>query len=229
MMKEKIYDFIANTGMKFLLKFFPEYFAKEPVKPTDRFIEYPFIFRNLPKPPAKILDVGCAGSYFPLILSSLGYDVWGVDIREYAILKCITFNNFRFIKEDITKCSSQNNFFDIITAISTVEHIGLGGRYGNYEDNIADHKALVEMKRILKPGGSILLTVPYGKPTVLEPYCKIYDKQGILRLTDGLHIEREEYARLDSRGDWYMCSEQDAAKVNCSPGYYALGLFRIEK
>ena len=65
--KEKFYNFIAGAGMKIVQAIFPEYFAKEPVRPTDRYIEYPFVLKNISKPPKRILDVGCSGSMFPLL------------------------------------------------------------------------------------------------------------------------------------------------------------------
>lgn len=60
-MKEKIYKIVSTAGIKALTKIFPEHFAKEPLKPTDRYIEYPFVIRNLSEPPAKVLAVGCKG------------------------------------------------------------------------------------------------------------------------------------------------------------------------
>jgi len=144
--KELIYNFSSKFGIGVFRRVFPEYFAKEPLKPTDRYIEYPFVIRNLPKPPAKVLDVGCSGSCFPLLLTGFGYDVFGVDVREYAIINKMKFSNFHFIKEDIRKNYFSDNYFDAVIAISTVEHIGLFGRYGMDDDLGGDKQAVAEMK-----------------------------------------------------------------------------------
>jgi len=96
-----VYRIVSRLGISLLRRLFPEYFAKEPLAPTDRYIEYPFIIRNLPKPPAKVLDVGCSGSFFPLLLASFGYDTYGIDIRNYPILNKLKFKNFTFVKGDI--------------------------------------------------------------------------------------------------------------------------------
>ena len=111
-MKKQIYNLIAHSGIWFFNKFFPEYFAVEPLNPTDRHIEYPFIIENLPPPPAKILDVGCSGSLFPLILESLKYETYGIDIREYS-----SPDRFFFTKGNICISPFKNDFFDIIKIV----------------------------------------------------------------------------------------------------------------
>lgn len=228
-MKEKIYKIIAKAGIRTLTKIFPEYFAKEPLKPTERYVEYPFVIRNLPKPPAKVLDVGCAGSFSPLLLASFGYETSGIDIREYAIINKIKFNNFQFLKEDIRKTSFPDNYFDAITAVSTVEHIGLSGRHGSNEDPDGDKNAFLEMKRILKPKGMILLTVPYGQARVIRPYHKIYDRNQLNRFISGLVIEKEEYYMQDPKDDWYQCSRKEAAGVKAKRDRSSLCLLRLVK
>ena len=228
-MKEALYNLISRTGVRALSKVFPEYFAREPLKPTDRYIEYPFLIRNLPKPPARVLDVGCAGSFFPLLLASFGYEAYGIDIREYAIINKIKFDNFQFDKNDIRKSSFPDDFFNVITAVSTVEHIGISGRHGESEDLSGDKKAIDEMKRILRLDGAILLTVPFGKAKIIKPYCRIYDPDAIRRLIKGLEIEKEEYYMQDPKDNWVTCSKARASDVTCSPSHYALCLLKLKK
>lgn len=81
-LKEHLYRIIAKTGTGLCTKIFPEYFAKEPLAPSDRYMEVPFAIKNLPKPPARVLDVGCSGSFFALLLAGFGYDTYGIDIRN---------------------------------------------------------------------------------------------------------------------------------------------------
>jgi 2-polyprenyl-3-methyl-5-hydroxy-6-metoxy-1,4-benzoquinol methylase len=129
--KEKIYNLVASLGIGFLSKIFPEYFAKEPLRPTDRYIEYPFVLNNIELRP-NILDVGCSGSMLPLLLKSLGYEVHGIDIRDY-----LPKNKFMFTKGSICSTNYDDNEFDTIIAISTIEHIGLeryGAKYSNDYD-----------------------------------------------------------------------------------------------
>lgn len=225
--KEIAYGFLSKLGVGIFQKIFPEYFAKEPLKPTDRYIEYDFVVRNLPKPPAKVLDVGCAGSFFPLLLAGFGYETYGIDIREYAITNKINFDNFRFLREDIRKTSFADNFFDAVTAVSTIEHIGISGRHGSDEDLDADKKTMTQIKRVIKPGGVVLLTIPFGKAKIIRPNCRIYDEALVKQLTEDLAIEKEEYCIQDSFNDWMICSKSEAANVVCSSQYYSLCLLKL--
>jgi ubiquinone/menaquinone biosynthesis C-methylase UbiE len=227
--KRALYNVISGTGVRLLQKIFPEYFAKEPLAPTDRYLEYPFVMRNLPKPPVRVLDVGCAASFFPLLLASFGYEAYGMDIREYAIVNKVKFANFRFVKEDIRKTSFPDNYFDAITAISTVEHIGISGRYGADEAGEADREALQEMMRILKTNGVIILTVPFGKARVLKPYCRIYDAALLQQLVRGLVVEKEEYYMQDASDDWCACSRDEAQSIEAKIDRYAVCLLKLVK
>jgi len=194
--KQKIYDLVSRFGIKTLVFLFPEYFAQDHIAPSDRYIEYPFVIRNLPRPPAKILDCGCAGSFFPLILSSFGYDTYAVDIRKYSILNRLEYQNFHFLRESICRTSFPPDYFDAISAISTLEHIGLSG----------DEKAMQEIKRIVKPEGSILITIPFGRAKILRPFSRIYDSNWVKKITKGLVIEIKEFYMQDKNEDWLKCT-----------------------
>jgi ubiquinone/menaquinone biosynthesis C-methylase UbiE len=227
--KERLYQVLAWSGIRLFSRIFPEYFAKDTLAPTDRYLEYPFAIRNLPGPPARILDVGSAGSFFPLILAGSGYTVHAVDIRKYAILNRMTFKNFEFHNESILQTSFPNDYFEAITAISTVEHIGLSGRYGSGEDASSDKKALEEMQRILKPKGTIILTVPFGRAKIIKPFSRIYDFELLRQLAGSMKIAEDEYYMQDSRDDWYRCTREEAERVEATSTRSALCLLKIVK
>jgi SAM-dependent methyltransferase len=75
-----------------------------------------------------------------------------------------TFNYLCGEAQDIP-CA--DNSYDIVTSLHALEHFGLG-RYGDALDYYGDQKGLNEFNRILKPGGSLLLSVPVGASPVLE-------------------------------------------------------------
>ncbi len=141
--KERTYDLITTVGVHTLSHLFPEYFGKEPLRPSDRHIEYPWAIKNLPKF-GRVLDVGCIGM-FPLLLNVMGYITYGIDLREHPFK-----NEFIFIKDDIAYYTNDEGF-DSITAISTIEHIP------------ESQKAIDNIYKLLKPEGTFLMTVPYGE------------------------------------------------------------------
>lgn len=171
-MKEKIYEALVNIGTRSLKWAFPEYFGKDPLGATDRWIEYPWAIKKLSKQYRhKVLDIGCTGSMFPLILSAYGYDVYGIDIRKYQLE-----GDFCFFQEDITKKSIleiQN--LSTITAISTIEHIK------------HDIKAISRISSMLRPGGQFLMTVPYGPEFKVTQFHKIHTMAS-LRVLLGRHF-----------------------------------------
>src|SRR4030042_5037324 len=51
---------------------------------NERIVEIPFVYQNLNLPKkAKVLDFGCCESKVSIELSSLGYNVTGVDLNDY--------------------------------------------------------------------------------------------------------------------------------------------------
>ena len=58
---------------------------------------------------------------------------------------------------------------DQVLLVSTLEHVGADNAVYGLEAKAADggaarHDALVELRRILRPGGNLLVTVPLGEP-----------------------------------------------------------------
>jgi hypothetical protein len=82
--------------------------------------------------------------------------------------------------------------FDIGWSISSFEHDGLG-MYGDPLDPEGDIKAMKKMKRIVKPGGLLFLSVPVGKDKVIFNNARIY---GSLRLP----VLMEGWEQIDTFG-----------------------------
>lgn len=172
--KEKIYNVIAYSGMWVLHRLFPEYFGVEPIKPTDRFIEYPWalnLIHNHTRD-ALILDVGCAGSMFTMLIYSIGFRVWGIDVRNASS------DLFSFVKGNICESPFDNNTFDVVTAISTVEHIGIS----EYARDYTDFSAINEIHRILKPDGLLIMSVPFADKYREETFHRVYDADRLKEL-----------------------------------------------
>lgn len=102
----------------------------------------------------RILDAGGAYGCHSFELAKRGYNVTIVDRDDDSlelsktIKRCLKAN-VAFAKMDITKLGFANAAFDAVLMSQVVEHI---------KD---DRKAVREMKRVLKPGGLLLVAVPY--------------------------------------------------------------------
>jgi SAM-dependent methyltransferase len=75
-----------------------------------------------------------------------------------------------------------------LSCMHVLEHIGLG-RYGDPLDPEGDRKAIGELKRVLAPGGSLLLVVPVGRPRVVFNAHRVYAFAQIRDAFAELHLE----------------------------------------
>lgn len=176
----------------------------------ERIVEYPFVYQNLGLEKGKVLEVGCWGSRLPIELASQGFDVYGVDIVKYPL----SHPNFTFVQADICKMPFQNNFFDVVIAVSTVEHIGLGDpSYGDPKYPNGDKKAIKEMTRVLKIEGTVIITVPFGRKFVSTQHGRIYGLPSLEELLSELEIEKIEYA-IRKKENFVPISLKEIERIN---------------
>lgn len=178
---------------------------------TERIVEYPLVFANLDLKPSKrvkILDIGCYYSNFPISLASMGFTVTGVDMMDYEL----THPNFKFIKGDMVSVKLLKNSYDLVTAISTLEHIGLD-IYGNANDLTADKKVMQRIHSILKKNGRLILTVPFGRKYT-NPSFRSYDLEGIKALFEPqFRIQKMEFFH-SVNSKWFPTDLETMKKVN---------------
>ena len=91
-------------------------------------------------------------------------------------------------KADLTHLYFDSNSVESISCMHTIEHIGLG-RYGDPIDANGDIKAINELKRVIKPGGSLLFVAPVGKPKIVFNAHRIYDAADVVELFDGFLLK----------------------------------------
>lgn len=185
----------------------------------ERIVEIPFVFQNLELPKgARILDFGCSESPLSLHLASLGYRVVGVDLREYPF----THPNLSFVQGDFLKCGFPDGEFDGVIAVSAVEHCGLGAyREGAYASG--DEAVVQEMFRVLRPGGRLLMTVPYGRAGATSWY-RVYDRTKLLTLLRPFTVAKIDYYVGMGRKAWRPAAEEEVAGVDSVSVGYVQGL-----
>ncbi len=127
----------------------------------------------------KILDVGSGSGSNLKFLSNFGV-VYGIDNFRIAVKYCHQkgFKNVRVANAN--KLPYKNSTFDLITLLDVLEHI---------KDDVS---ALNEAKRVLKPGGRVIVTSPslpliWSKHDTLQGHFRRYrkkDMQDLGNITD---------------------------------------------
>ena len=100
----------------------------------------------------------------------------------------LNLNDLKSLKADLTDLFFESESIECISCMHTVEHIGLG-RYGDKIDADGDLKAISELKRVVKPGGTLLFVVPVGKPKIIFNAHRIYSAAAIVQLYAGFRLK----------------------------------------
>ncbi|MDD4900600.1 MAG: methyltransferase domain-containing protein [Patescibacteria group bacterium] len=131
--------FYNNSDAYFtVLKNEPEEYYREFIK---------FVMHYLGR--GNILDLGCGTGQSSYYLAQAGFDVTGFDLSSrfisYAREK---YQDIKFKQGDVEKSGFLDNSFDAVVAYNTLEHF-------------ADpEKSLIEMARIVKGGGLVIIQSP---------------------------------------------------------------------
>lgn len=136
----------------------------------ERCVEYPWMFSRLPADARVMLDAGSVLNHAflldqpalrgrKLFISTLAPEKGNFQSRGIS-----------YVFEDLRSSCFRDGHFDVVASLSTVEHIGLdnamlysgdAAHQENRPDTYLD--AIREFARVLRPGGVLLLSVPFGR------------------------------------------------------------------
>jgi hypothetical protein len=163
---------------------------------NERIVEQPFVFEALAPlaKPARILDVGGSESTVGLSLATLGHEVTIVDPRAHPL----RHPNLRHEGCRLDELPDPGEAFDAAVALSAVEHFGLE-HYGlDTIDERLDLKALECLRELVKPGGLLVLTVPFAAQASVDGFQRVYDEDGLAELVRGWEVQQSlRVGRID--------------------------------
>ncbi len=160
---------------------------------TDRTVEEPWAVSKV-RPGERVLDVGSATSRYLTELPP-GCRVYAIDLRATPAQRGIGI-----ARGDVLRAPFRPGAFDVITCISTVEHAGLDV-YGQYPNEFGDELMMRHLRLLLRPGGRLLLTAPYGRRNV-NAWLRVYDRASFRRLLAGYRPLAVAYCRRE--GEAYL-------------------------
>ncbi|MCS7297035.1 MAG: DUF268 domain-containing protein [Bacteroidia bacterium] len=202
----------------------------------DRDVENTFVIQHMPAGPGQALDFGANTSFMSLMAARRGFSVIALDIMPIHFLWA--HPKIETLQGDVLTTNFPEDFFDLIINLSTVEHVGLAGRYG--VKKMEEEGDLIAMKRLrlwLKSEGVMLLTIPVGRDAVFIPMNRVYGEKRLPLLLEGYRILHEEYwAKRGSDNIWYQVEKAEALSFPARAGsrspfmnIYALGCFALQK
>ena len=165
---------------------------------TDRVIEEPWVVSKV-RPGERLLDVGSATSRYLRELPT-SCRVCAIDLRPTRAQPGVTV-----LRGDLFCAPFRPGSFDVITCVSTIEHVGLDV-YDQGPDEFGDEVAMRHLRHLLRPGGRLLLTAPFGRP-VVSAWLRVYNQARFGRLIGGYRVLSLGYYRLE--GDRYVPCRRD--------------------
>lgn len=147
-------------------------------------------------PPGVALDIGCGPGVLAAELVDRRYDYYGVDIAQKMIDVCRArfpqIDPARFAVGRIQDLKFADRFFDLILCIGVVEYL---------KD---DAEAIREMARVLKPGGTAIISMPNRRAPFVRWNRSVYKPivRGLNRLR-GKRTEEELVHREYLESDYF--------------------------
>jgi len=149
-----------------------------------------------------VLDIGCGIGTFSRRLSEKGFMVVGMDVSEKCLNKAREAcpDKIRFIHDDICRPRKLHRLkFDSVLALDVLEHIR------------DDGKAIRNIRSLLKPKGTLVLTAPafnflFSKYDLMVGHEKRYSAHQLRKLLEenGFNVERLFYWNLLGFFGWLI-------------------------
>jgi SAM-dependent methyltransferase len=191
---------------------------------SERLVEYSFLARNLINTYNKhtrILDIGCGECLLTNTIAEFArnknrgrkWEVIGLDLdlcrRKEELDES---SSMSLAQMDARMLGFHEEIFDQIICISTIEHIRVPFRGRNmvHPDDIGDLQAFCEIHRVLKKGGTIILTLPYLNRRTENQEYRVYDTTALKELIGSLSVIKKEFYRYN-KGKWKKCADQSEA------------------
>mgnify|MGYP001140647899 CR=1 FL=1 len=174
--------------------------------------------------PEKHIDVGSRTDGFVAHVASFR-EIEILDIRDIKS----NVKNISFRKADMMKLPEDLiNYCDSISSLHTIEHFGLG-RYNDPVDYFGYLKGIMNIKKILKPGGTFYFSVPIGPQRIEFNAHRIFSIKYLLEiLSESFSIY--SFSFVDDSGDFHENIELSVENVNTNLGCnHGCGIFTLIK
>lgn len=145
------YDELLEKTLAIIPKAQVEYF-----KPCrDRYLALLSLIAPQLKPGARVLDVGCAPGHMAIALTMMGCEVSGLDLNDlylpkYPSQEWIERLSIKAVDIENNNLPFEDGTYDAVLFTEVLEHVAVR----------PPSELVAEFRRVLKPTGSLLLSVP---------------------------------------------------------------------
>lgn len=136
--------------------------------------------------PKKVIDIGSTALLVGII--SQYTETESIDIRPIPA----SVPNLICRQGSVIDLPYPDSSVEYIMSLCVIEHIGLG-RYGDPIDPQGPNKAAVEISRVIRPGGYLIISVPVGPPCIVFNAHQIFSKQEFLSMFPDFEVIEEVF------------------------------------
>jgi len=184
----------------------------------ERVIEYAWVYARLPSAPGTVLDAGSSLNHRFLLDRPPIADA-NLTICTLAPEKrCYWTRAISYVYDDLRDSRFNDGAFDVVISISTVEHIGLdNARFYTADgskresDRLGFVPALHEFRRVLKPGGTCFVTVPFGR-VANHGWFQVFDGAMVQSMIEAFGPSETEIAHFGYSAAGWSPATADALK-----------------
>jgi SAM-dependent methyltransferase len=184
----------------------------------ERIVEYPWLFSRLPVGAGRLLDAGSVLNFDYLVQQPV------LRNKELSIMtlapetECFWEQRISYIYGDLRQTCFRNDYFDWVVCLSTLEHVGLdntmfytGDASKHEQASTAYVDAVRELRRIVKPGGTCYISLPFGAAVIRE-WLQVFDADMVSNLVHAFQpaYHSELHFRYSPRRGWQKSSTDDA-------------------